>query len=205
MGAAIGKIIEELVEVFKRNYKRPKLWIFVAIIGCIVILLFPYIDSNFFYFSRIEKRIDVLEKVMSLDQETIKKNDIFSNEYNSILQEIKQQNDHSIKSLADTVTEGVDGIGDYFSTNEKTGNGNPLIKFFSGAIWFIIITLCVPFMKTVFDNKKERLIAFFVMLIITPIVGFIFALIPAIISPWVNYIGVPLIQLILFCILIFKE
>lgn len=51
VGAAIGKIIEELVEVFKRNYKRPKLWIFVAIIGCIVILLFPYIDSNFFYFS----------------------------------------------------------------------------------------------------------------------------------------------------------
>ena len=32
MGDAIGKIIEELVELFKRNYKRPKLWFSIAII-----------------------------------------------------------------------------------------------------------------------------------------------------------------------------
>lgn len=63
MGDAIGKIIEELVELFKRNYRRPRLWLFIAIILFITVLIIPYIDSNFFYFSRMEKRINVLEEV----------------------------------------------------------------------------------------------------------------------------------------------
>lgn len=205
MGAAIGKIVEELVGVFKRNYKRPKLWISLAIIGVIVILLFPYIDSNFFYFSRIEKRIDVLEKVMSLDQETINENEILSGEYQSILLEIKQQNEHSIKSVTDTITEGVNGIGDFFRAKNSTEDGKPWIKFLTGAVWFIILTICVPFMKTVFEKKGERFIAFIIMTIITLIVGTIFSLIPTILSPWVNYIAFPLMQLIVICILIFRQ
>lgn len=56
MGDAIGKIIEELVELFKRNYRRPRLWLFIAIILFIAVLIIPYIDYNFFYFFRMEKR-----------------------------------------------------------------------------------------------------------------------------------------------------
>ncbi len=39
MGDAIGKIIEELVELFKRNYRRPRLWLFIAIILFIAVLI----------------------------------------------------------------------------------------------------------------------------------------------------------------------
>ena len=53
---------EELLEGFKKNYKRPKMWICIGIIAFCFVLLFPYIDSNFFYFSRMEKRIDILDR-----------------------------------------------------------------------------------------------------------------------------------------------
>lgn len=99
MGDAIGKIIEELVELFKRNYRRPRLWLFIAIILFITVLIIPYIDSNFFYFSRMEKRINVLEKVMALDEEKINSNQAYIDEYQRILQEMEQQGERSINSL----------------------------------------------------------------------------------------------------------
>lgn len=89
MGDAIGKIIEELVELFKRNYRRPRLWLFIAIVLFITVLIIPYIDSNFFYFSRMEKRINVLEKVMALDEEKINSNQAYIDEYQRILQEME--------------------------------------------------------------------------------------------------------------------
>ncbi|WP_251613877.1 hypothetical protein V1225_13800 [Emergencia sp. JLR.KK010] len=89
MGDAIGKIIEELVELFKRNYRRPRLWLFIAIVLFIIVLIIPYIDSNFFYFSRMEKRINVLEKVMALDEEKINSNQAYIDEYQRILQEME--------------------------------------------------------------------------------------------------------------------
>lgn len=101
MGSAIGKIVEELLEGFKKNYKRPKMWICIGIIAFCFVLLFPYIDSNFFYFSRMEKRIDILEKVMALDETKINSNQAFINEYQNILQEIEQQSDRSINSVVD--------------------------------------------------------------------------------------------------------
>lgn len=71
MSNTVGKLIEELLEGFKKNYKRPRLWICLGLIIFCFVLLFPYIDSNFLYFSRMEKRISILERVMELDQEKI--------------------------------------------------------------------------------------------------------------------------------------
>ena len=67
MKDTFGKIIDELLMLFKRNYKKPRLWIGLGLIVFCMVLLFPYIDSNFFYFSRMEKRINILERAMNLD------------------------------------------------------------------------------------------------------------------------------------------
>lgn len=55
MGNAAGKIIDELLVLFKKNYKRPRLWIALGLIMFCFILLFPYIDSNFLYFHEWKK------------------------------------------------------------------------------------------------------------------------------------------------------
>lgn len=190
MGDAIGKIIEELVELFKRNYRRPRLWLFIAIILFITVLIIPYIDSNFFYFSRMEKRINVLEKVMALDEEKINSNQAYIDEYQRILQEMEQQGERSINSLMNNFI-----IQMNYITSMGNGEGNRALKFLSGAFWLLLITVCVPFMNT-FKKRGDKLIAFVLLLIMSGIIGWVFSMVPVIISPMVNYIGVPLLQII---------
>ena len=42
MSNTVGKLIEELLEVFKKNYKRPRLWI---CLGLIIFALFFYFHT----------------------------------------------------------------------------------------------------------------------------------------------------------------
>lgn len=199
MGDAIGKIIEELVELFKRNYRRPRLWLFIAIILFITVLIIPYIDSNFFYFSRMEKRINVLEKVMALDEEKINSNQAYIDEYQRILQEMEQQGERSINSLMNKFI-----IQMNYITSMGNGEGNRALKFLSGAFWLLLITVCVPFMNT-FKKRSDKLIAFILLLIMSGIIGWVFSMVPVIISPMVNYIGVPLLQIIAVIIIVVKS
>lgn len=199
MGDAIGKIIEELVELFKRNYRRPRLWLFIAIVLFITVLIIPYIDSNFFYFSRMEKRINVLEKVMALDEEKINSNQAYIDEYQRILQEMEQQGERSINSLMNKFI-----IQMNYITSMGNGEGNRALKFLSGAFWLLLITVCVPFMNT-FKKRSDKLIAFVLLLIMSGIIGWVFSMVPVIISPMVNYIGVPLLQIIAVIIIVVKS
>lgn len=199
MGDAIGKIIEELVELFKRNYKRPKLWLSIATILFIVVLLIPYIDSNFFYFTRIEKRINVLDKIMALDQDTINSNQAYVDEYQRILLEMEQQSERSINSLMNKFINQVK-----YLTSMGNREGNIRIKFFTGAFWLLLITVCIPFMNT-FKKRSDKLIAFVLLLIMSGILGWFFSIVPDIISPMVNYIGAPLIQIIVVIIIAMKS
>lgn len=199
MGNAIGKIIDFVVEVFQKNYKRPKLWIGLLLFFFFIVLLFPYIDSNFFYYSRMEKRINTLRDVMELNHELINSNQAYVNEYQSILQEMEQQRERSINSLMNRA--------DYYFDNLVvigTGQGNKVIKFITGALWCILVTICVPFMNT-FDKRSEKLIAFFALIVISGLLGWLCSMIPIIINPWVNYIGIPLAQIILVIIIVTRS
>ena len=51
MGNAIGKIVDELLLLFKKNYKRPRLWIVLGLIMFCCILLLPlfFQISQFFF------------------------------------------------------------------------------------------------------------------------------------------------------------
>lgn len=190
MGEALGKIVEEIVGICKRNNKRPKFWFSVAFFIFIFILLIPYIDSNFFYFSRAEKRIDILQKIMTLDQDIINSNQAYIDEYQSILQEIEQQRERSINSL---ITKFI-GILDQLIGMGK-GEGIGAVKFFTGALWCIIITICIPFLDT-FEDKSSKVISFVFMGILSLIIGGVCYLIPIVINPMVNYVGIPILQLL---------
>ncbi len=198
MGETIGKIIESIFDILTKNYKRPGLWVTLCILFFCFVLLFPYIDSNFFYFARIEKRIDVLEHIMELDEEQVNSNPAYIQEYNNILSEIEQQNDRTVNSPINKINDFVNKI-----INLDVDEGNRVIKFLTGAIWFVILTICIPFMKT-FKKKSDKWIALVMVIILTLLVGFVSAIIPIIIHPVVNYVGVPLVQIIFLINLILK-
>lgn len=63
---SVARILELIVDFLKRNYKKPKLWFGILGILVFIILIFPYIDSNTFYYTRMEKRISILHNWMKL-------------------------------------------------------------------------------------------------------------------------------------------
>lgn len=199
MGSVIGKIVDELLAMFKKNYNKPRLWICLGVIVFCIVLLFPYIDSNFFYFSRMEKRIDILEKVMALDETKINSKQAYADEYQNILQEIEQQSDRSINSVMNKTSNYINRI-----VTAGRAQGNSWIKFFTGSIWAIIITICVPFMNT-FKKRSDKLLAFVLMFIITMVIGWFFSSIPIIITPQINYVGIPILQIVFAMVIVGKS
>lgn len=196
---SVARILELIVDFLKRNYKKPKLWFAILGILVFIILIFPYIDSNTFYYTRMEKRISILEHLTQLDETTINSNPVYRQEYESILQEIQLQRERSVNSIA---TQIFDTVNSSWTTGKD--QGNKILKFISGAIWFLIVTICVPFMNT-FKKRSDKLVAFIVMIILSTIVGCIFMAIPIIYRAWINYFVIPIAQLVIVIVLVGKK
>ena len=196
---SVARILELIVDFLKRNYKKPKLWFGILGILVFIILIFPYIDSNTFYYTRMEKRISILEHLTQLDETAINSNPVYRREYESILQEIQLQRERSVNSIA---TQLFDTVNSSWTTGKD--QGNKILKFISGAIWFLIVTICVPFMNT-FKKRSDKLVAFIVMIILSTIVGCIFMAIPIIYRSWINYFVIPIAQLVIVIVLVGKK
>lgn len=196
---SVARILELIVDFLKRNYKKPKLWFGILGILVFIILIFPYIDSNTFYYTRMEKRISILEHLTQLDETAINSNPVYRQEYESILQEIQLQRERSVNSMA---TQLFDTVNSSWTTGKD--QGNKILKFISGAIWFLIVTICVPFMNT-FKKRSDKLVAFIVMIILSTIVGCIFMAIPIIYRSWINYFVIPIAQLVIVIVLVGKK
>ena len=196
---SVARILELIVDFLKRNYKKPKLWFAILGILVFIILIFPYIDSNTFYYTRMEKRISILEHLTQLDETTINSNPVYRQEYESILQEIQLQRERSVNSIA---TQLFDTVNSSWTTGKD--QGNKILKFISGAIWFLIVTICVPFMNT-FKKRSDKLVEFIVMIILSTIVVCIFMAIPIIYRSWINYFVIPIAQLVIVIVLVGKK
>ena len=196
---SVARILELIVDFLKRNYKKLKLWFGILGILVFIILIFPYIDSNTFYYTRMEKRISILEHLTQLDETAINSNPVYRQEYESILQEIQLQRERSVNSIA---TQLFDTVNSSWTTGKN--QGNKILKFISGAIWFLIVTICVPFMNT-FKKRSDKLVAFIVMIILSTIVGCIFMAIPIIYRAWINYFVIPIAQLVIVIVLVGKK
>ena len=88
---------------------------------------------------------------MELDEEKVNSNPAYIQEYNNILTEIEQQNDTTVNLLINKIS---DLGNEILSMN--IDEGNRYIKFLAGAIWFIILKICIHFMKT-FNKKVKKL------------------------------------------------
>ena len=105
----------------------------------------------------------------------------------------------SVNSIA---TQLFDTVNSSWTTGKN--QGNKILKFISGAIWFLIVTICVPFMNT-FKKRSDKLVAFIVMIILSTIVGCIFMAIPIIYRSWINYFVIPIAQLVIVIVLVGKK
>lgn len=87
----MDKAIELIVTWVQKNLKNPKLYATLAVLIVVIALVFPYIDANFFFYSRIEKRVGILQNLSEIDMEKVSQHPALQEEYDAIISEIEKQ------------------------------------------------------------------------------------------------------------------
>lgn len=198
MDNVLSHLVLEAINWIKKNFKKPKFWIVVLALITIVLVVWPWIDSTFLYYNRMQNRISILQQVSELDVELIGKNPVLQEEYETILVEIQVQANRRTNSPL-LVLANV--INDRFQI--EPAETKPVWKFIAGAFWCMLITILIPFMNT-FKCKRDKWIGFVIFVFLSMLAGGIFANVPTVIHPYVNYFGVPIIQLIVFVYLMLR-
>ena len=171
---------DKVFDLLKTNLKNPKLYVGLFIILIVGVLLFPYIDANWFYYGRVKNRIEILDQISKLDKEIIDDNPILTDEYNSILQEINKQKDGSIGNI-------------FITKNSKEVKRNKFI--WGGFLCWILSIICL-FIKL--EKFWYKILGFSFFGLLGAGLGYVSMILPTIISPICNYIIMPSLQGILF-------
>lgn len=177
------------------NMNKRKLGVIVIIVFVSILILFPFIDTNFFYANRIKSRIDILQKITELDMDKINQDKNLTKEYESIVKEINESDSNYINKVLN---------------NNK--NDHTIGKFISGGILWWLLGIIVLFFYNAFnkeDNKKgknwgTRIAGFILCAIIGGLIGLICSIIPTILNIGVNYIIIPILVLLLMILLLYK-
>lgn len=172
MKELLNKIFEKVINE-KKGFKVIA-WIFIILI-ILAIVFYPIIDANFLYYNRTNKRIEIIQKIVSIDEQDIKRDKRIEEEYNSILNDMNAQSNNYISNIF----------------QKETSKGKNIAKFISGEWLFILVGLIMPF--TIDKNKGKRFTANNIMagilcIIIAGILGYICMKIPNIINYGVNII-----------------
>lgn len=162
-------VVEFLKEI--KDYKKLA-WMFIIIV-LLVIMIYPIIDANFLYYQRISNRVEILNKVSSIDLKKVEGNELLLDEYNSILDEISDKEENYLNNI-------------FIYKESKTNN---VIKFVSGAWLFALVGILIPFSK---ENRKRKFMSnIFTSIfcfVIAALLGYIGYIIPTIINVVVNVI-----------------
>ena len=149
-------------------------WIFVFLI-IIAIVIYPIIDANFLYYNRANKRIDIIQKVIGIKEEDIKRDKRIEEEYNSILNDMNKQNQNYINNVFVT----------------ETSTAKNIAKFISGAWLFALVGLIMPFSKDKKSGKRfsaNNIGGAILCFIIAGVIGYICMKIPSIINVGIDIV-----------------
>jgi len=184
-------------EIFNKIFKmnKRKLGIIIIVLFVFTLILFPFIDTNFFYANRIKNRISILQEITELDMNKINQNEKLLNEYESILDEINESDNNYINKVLN---------------NNK--NDYRLGKFISGGLLWWILAITMLFFYNLFNknnirskNWGIRIGGFVLCSFIGIFIGLICSIIPTIVNIWVNYLIIPIIVLISMILLLYKS
>jgi len=130
---------EKLIDLLGKIVTGPKsriFWAFVIVALVVGIIIFPYIDANYLYYDRIERRINNLQALVDLTGIPLQENEDLYAEYESIIEEMESARE---KALSNT-------------TNNKDTIQDRRVKFLSGAgLWYI-----VALMVLITKKKTEK-------------------------------------------------
>ncbi len=172
MKELLAKLFEKILNE-KKGFKIIA-WIFIILI-IIAIVLYPIIDANFLYYNRTNKRIEIIQKIVSIDENDVKKDKRIEEEYNSILDDMNNQSNNYINNIF----------------QKETNRGRNIAKFLASSWIFILVGIIMPFTKDKKNGKRftlNNIMAGILCFVIAGILGFICVKIPNIINFGVNIV-----------------
>jgi hypothetical protein len=165
----ISDIVNTALNINKKNIKV------IIILILLFLLLLPVLNKIIIIPVQLSQEIELLNKIV---------------EINKVIPKSAEENQLKQKILAD-VRKFLEERSFTFDPFELYKN-NPG-KFFSGISLWILVFILLLFQKIKFISKIAAMI---LVLIIGLFLGYISMLIPDLFSPWINYIGFPLLQII---------
>ena len=179
------------------NADKRKLGIVVIVLFTIILILFPFIDTNFFYSKRIKNRIDILQQITELDMDKINQNQDLVKEYNSIIEEINESDNNYVNKV--------------LNNNKRD---HVIGKIISGGILWWLLGFLVLFFYNILNADKHsttnknwstRIGGFILCVFLGGETGLICSVIPTLFNIWVNYIIIPVVVLVLMLLLLYKN
>ena len=188
MGDKIAGWIEKLATGKKARF----FWAMVIAVLVFLVASFPFIDATFFFYDRVELRINNLEKLVSISGSTVYDDAALQAEYQDILQGME--------------TARTNAVVDY-SFNGITRT-DIKIKFWSAALIGIVFVLAGLFGKRPAGNGrvqyfiKNRIPTILIGAAIGFGFGLLFTYIPTLGSPWVNAVIGPIVEVVFLDLLL---
>ena len=186
----MDKLLELLVGVVTGK-KSGIFWSVLIVLLIAVVIVYPYIDANFLYYDRIEKRIDNLQKLVELTGEPLYENADLNKEYYSILKEMEIAREKALSN----------------ATNSEDSLHDRCVKFFAGAGLWYVVAIAVLFTKKktekwsfrkVFNNFCSTILC----LGIGTGIGWVFTLIPTLGIVEVNAVLTLILEVVVLWLLI---
>lgn len=186
----MDKLLELLVGVVTGK-KSGIFWTVLIILLIVVVIIYPYIDANFLYYDRIEKRIDNLQKLVELTGEPLFENEDLNKEYLSILNEMEAAREKALSH----------------ATSRGDSLHNRRVKFFAGASLWYIVAFAVLFSrkkaeKWSFKKILNNFCSAILCLGIGSGIGWVFTLIPTLGIVEVNAVFTIIIEIVILWLLI---
>jgi len=181
----MGEKVQEWLLGIVTGEKGRIVWAIVIILFLLAVIVYPYIDANFLYYDRLEKRIDNLQKLISISGNTIENNDALKAEFQGILNEIEDAREKTLINV----------------TTENDSAEDQSTKFLGGSILFFVVGFFM-----IFQHQKGQKFTFkqFITVNIPAsilcavfgiIMGYIFTLFPTLWSTWINFFLAPVLEL----------
>ena len=163
----------------------------IVVISFVNMVLWGYNKLNFT--KNINNRVETLERLSTLDIETIKTRPELKKEYDRIIEKI------NVEYTPIKVSYYENNI---IKKNIKinTTKNDQIIKFISGGFWMFLLSL---FSIKIFNGKNQVIGGFVFLILMGGIFGWISTLIPTFIKISINYIGVPIIEFLIILIIYF--
>ena len=92
----LNTVFQKLVNE-KKGFKLIA-WIIIILI-ILAVIFYPIIDANFLYYNRTNKRIEIIQKIVNINENDIKRDSRIEEEYNSILNDMNSQSNNYISNI----------------------------------------------------------------------------------------------------------